>query len=148
MEDYRRPIGLRTRDIVIAYSFLRIIFGVNFFNHGFTRLGNIPGFAQSMVDLFKDTFMPAGLVYATGIFVPPVEFIIGVLLLLGLANRVALIIGFCLMLVLHYGVTLLQNWDAATSQLIYCLIFFVLLAGDRYNQFSLDAFIRHRRQAP
>ena len=46
-------IWLRRRDIILAYTFLRIVLGVNFFNHGFTRMDNIPGFAQSMVDMFQ-----------------------------------------------------------------------------------------------
>lgn len=147
MTGYKRLAGLRSRDIVIAYTFLRLIFGINFFNHGFTRLGNISGFAQSMVELFKDTWMPAGLVYVTGLFVTPVELLIGIFLVLGLGNRIALIAGFCLMLVLHYGITLLQNWDTTASQLIYCIIFFLLLAGNGYNKFSLDELLRQRRQS-
>jgi len=135
----------RRRDIVIAYTLLRIVLGINFFNHGFTRLGNIPGFAQSMVDLFQDTFIPEPLVRAPALLVPIVEFIVGFLVTLGLATQAALVTGFGLMIVLMYGVTLLQNWDTATSQLIYCLVFFILIAGNSFNDVSLDAWWQRRK---
>ncbi|MBF2029719.1 MAG: DoxX family membrane protein [Oscillatoriales cyanobacterium C42_A2020_001] len=138
-------IGLRSKDVAIAYLFLRLIFGINFFNHGFTRIGDIGGFANSMVELFKNSPIPAELVRINGLLVPPVELVIGVLLLLGLFTRGALVAGFVLMMILQMGVTILQNWDTVASQLIYCIVFFVLLAGIGFNAFSLD---RVRRRSP
>ncbi len=139
---------LRRRDLVTAYTLLRIVFGINFFNHGFTRLDSIPEFAQGMVDLFQDTFMPAPLVRATAFLVPIVEFLIGIGIALGLATEVALVTGIGLMAILMYGVTLLQNWDAASSQLIYCLVFFILIACRSFNDFSLDRVIAKGRDRP
>ncbi len=139
-----KEIKLRRSDVVIAYTFLRLVFGVNFFNHGFTRIGNIPGFAESMVGLFKETFVPAILIRIPAYLIPPVELAIGLLLILGLATRGALIAGFSLMIVLMAGVTLLQDWDTATSQLIYCLVFFILLAANSFNTVSLD-YLRNRK---
>lgn len=140
-----REMRLRRTDVVTAYTFLRLVFGVNFFNHGFTRIGNIPGFVESMVGMYKDTFVPEILIRVPAYLIPPVELIIGILLILGLATRGALIAGFCLMIVLMSGVTLLQQWDTATSQLVYCLIFFILLAGNSFNTVSLDR-LRHRHK--
>lgn len=135
-----KEIWLRPKDAIIAYTFLRVVFGVNFFNHGLTRIGNIPAFAESMVQMYKDTFVPAVLVRVPAYLIPPVELIVGLLLIVGLATRGALIAGFSLMIVLMAGVTLLQNWDTATSQLIYCLVFFVLLALNSLNTVSVDRF--------
>ncbi len=135
-----KEIWSRPQDAMIAYTLLRVVFGVNFFNHGLTRLGNIPGFAESMVGMYKDTFVPAILVRLPAYAIPPLELTIGLLLILGLATRGALIAGFCLMIMLMSGVTLLQDWDTATSQLIYCLVFFVLLALNRLNTVSVDHF--------
>lgn len=140
-----KAIWLRRRDIILAYTFLRIVLGVNFFNHGFTRMDNIPGFAQSMVDMFQDTFVPEVLVRVPAILVPIVELIGGALVTLGLATQPALITLFGLMIVLMYGVTLIQNWDAAGSQLVYCLVLFILIAGNSFNTFSLDRLISHRK---
>jgi thiosulfate dehydrogenase [quinone] large subunit len=57
---------------------------------------------------------------------------------LGLFTRAALIAAFLLMATLMYGVTIVQNWDAASTQLIYCLVLFVLLVGVGYNRLALD----------
>lgn len=98
-----------------------------------------------MVDLFQDTFIPEPLVRAPALLVPIVEFIVGFLVTLGLATQAALVTGFSLMIVLMYGVTLLQNWDTATSQLIYCLVFFILIAGNSFNDVSIDAWWQRRK---
>ncbi|WP_036478220.1 DoxX family protein [Myxosarcina sp. GI1] len=137
-----RAIWLRRRDIVLAYVFLRIVFGVNFFNHGFTRIADISGFAQSMVDMFQNTFVPEVLVRVPGLLVPIVELIGGLLVTIGLFTQAALVTLFGLMIVLMYGVTLLQKWDTAGSQLIYCLVLFVLIAGNSFNSFSIDRLRR------
>ena len=141
----REALWLRRRDIILAYTFLRIVLGVNFFNHGFTRLGDIPGFAGSMVDMFQDTFVPEVLVRVPAMLVPIVELIGGALVTLGLITQAALVTLFGLMIVLMYGVTLIQNWDAAGSQLIYCLVLFILIAGNSFNTYSLDRLISRRK---
>ncbi|HHP7244635.1 MAG TPA: DoxX family protein [Elainellaceae cyanobacterium] len=146
MDKLPQALWLRRRDLVIAYTLLRIVIGVNYFNHGFTRLGNIPGFANSMVGLFQDTFVPEALVRAPATLVPIIEFIVGILITLGLATQAALVTTFGLMIVLMYGVTLLQNWDSASSQLIYCLVLFLLIAGNSFNTISLDQVIARRRE--
>ncbi len=137
---------LRRRDIVAAYTLLRILFGVNFFNHGFTRLGAIPEFAQSMVDLFQDTFIPDPLVRGPALLVPIVELIVGIGITLGLGTEISLVTGMGLMVMLTYGVTLIQNWDAASSQLIYALVFTLLIACRCFNDFSLDRVIARRKR--
>lgn len=144
MSQSQPTLTLRRGDIVLAYTFLRVIIGINFFNHGFTRIGNISGFVSGMVSTFQDTFMPTFLVQIMAFLVSPIELIFGLLLLLGLFTRLSLIVLLCLMFVLMYGVTLLQNWDTAGGQLIYDLILCLLLAGLAYNDFSLDARWRQR----
>ncbi|MBE9042170.1 DoxX family protein [Oscillatoriales cyanobacterium LEGE 11467] len=138
--------SLRRRDIVLAYTLLRILLGVNYFNHGFTRMGNIPAFAQSMVDLFQNTFIPDPLVRGPAFLVPIIELIAGGLLAVGFATRASLVTLFGLMIMLTYGVTLIQNWDAASSQLIYCLVLFILLAGSTFNVFSVDRWLARRKK--
>lgn len=139
-------IRFRHQDVAIAYTLLRIIFGINFFNHGFTRINNIGGFANSMAELFKATAVPSDVVRIVGVLVPPVELILGVLLIVGFATRGALVAGFMLMIVLQGGVAILKQWDTVASQLVYCLIFFLLLMGAGFNPFSLDAKLRRQRQ--
>ena len=50
------------------------------------------------------------------------------------------------MLVLMYGVTIVQNWGVASSQLIYNIVLFILLAGMGYNQVSIDTIMATRKQ--
>lgn len=139
------PVGLRRKDISTAYVLLRILFGISFFITGFGKLGGIGGFANAMVEQFKDTFIPGELVRLTAFLVPPVEVLVGLSLLFGLFTRVGLIAGFILMMVLHMGVTLLKDWNTAANQLIYCIIFFVLLAGAGFNAFSIDHWLTRKR---
>lgn len=34
--------GFKPKDLALAHLGLRLLLGVNFFNYGFTRIGNIP----------------------------------------------------------------------------------------------------------
>ncbi len=145
MNNLPQAIWLRRRDLVTAYTLLRIIIGVNYFNHGFVRIGNISGFVDSMVELFQDTFVPEALVRAPAVLVPIVELVAGLLITIGLATQAALVTTFGLMIVLMYGVTLIQNWDAAMSQLVYCLVLFILIAANSFNTVSVDRVIEKRR---
>ncbi|MDJ0742038.1 MAG: DoxX family protein [Xenococcaceae cyanobacterium MO_167.B27] len=138
-------LGLKTRDIVAAYTLLRIVVGINYFNHGATRIFNIPGFMDAMVNTMQDSWIPEFLVRINAALVPPVELIVGALITIGLFTRGALIACFVLMIVLMYGVTIIQNWNVASSQLIYNIVLFILLAGVSFDRISIDAWLRHRR---
>ena len=138
-------LGLKTRDIVAAYTLLRIVVGINYFNHGATRIFNIPGFMDAMVNTMQDSWIPEFLVRINAALVPPVELIVGALITIGLFTRGALIACFLLMIVLMYGVTIIQNWNVASSQLIYNIVLFILLAGVSFDRISIDAWLRHRR---
>ncbi len=129
---------IKHADVVLAYTFLRVIVGVNYFNHGATRIGDIPGFMDAMVAAMAGAWMPEALVRLNAALVPPVELLVGLLLILGLVTRGALIACLALMVMLMYGVTIVQNWDVAASQLIYDIILALLLAGLGFNKISLD----------
>ncbi|MEL6910342.1 MAG: DoxX family protein [Cyanobacteria bacterium J06631_6] len=135
---------LKQRDIVAAYTLLRIVIGINYFNHGATRIFNIPGFMDSMVTTMQSSWIPEFLVRINAALVPPVELIVGALIILGLFTRSALLACFILMAILMYGVTIIQNWDAASSQLIYNIVLFILLAGLGFNHISVDAWLQSK----
>ena len=138
-------LSLKTRDVVAAYTLLRIIVGINYFNHGVTRIFNIPGFMDAMVKVMQDSWIPEILVRANAALVPPVELIVGALMIIGFWTRGALISCFILMAVLMYGVTIIQNWDAASSQLIYNIVLFILLAGLNFNRISVDSWLKNKK---
>ncbi|MGF1489728.1 MAG: DoxX family protein [Prochloraceae cyanobacterium] len=138
-------VGLRKKDIVAAYTLLRIVVGVNYFNHGFVRLGNMGGFIDRMVETMQDTYLPEFLVRINAAIVTPVELVVGFLITIGLFTRNALIVCFCLMVMLMYGITLIQNWSTATDQLVYNICLFILLAGLGYNTVSIDNYLKNKR---
>ena len=121
-----------SREQRLAYLLLRVLTGFDFFGHGFARLAtgsHLPAFAQGMVRSMAATPLPSNMVLITGYVVPPVELLIGVLLLLGYGIRLALILAFLLMFVLMFGITLKQDWSTAGQQLQYGLVLAALLFG-------------------
>ncbi|MGD1715310.1 DoxX family protein [Dapis sp. BLCC M172] len=144
MNNLETPIFLKRQDVTLAYTLLRIVFGINFFVHGLVRIGNMGGFIQAMVERFQD-ITPSFLIVPFAAVVTPVELISGFLMIIGLQTQNAIIAGFVLMMPLMFGVCLLQEWDTASSQLIYCLVFFILLAGCSLNTISIDRVISNRK---
>ncbi|MEO0376100.1 MAG: DoxX family protein [Cyanobacteria bacterium P01_A01_bin.17] len=142
MNDYRTDLRLNSKDIAIAYFLLRLLIGVNFLNHGLTRIGNIPGFVDSMVQAMEVSYFPEPLVRINAFLVPIVELIVGILMIVGWRTRTALTVTSALMVVLMLGVTSVQNWDAAGSQLVYGLILFILLACSSFNTVSVDHWLK------
>jgi thiosulfate dehydrogenase (quinone) large subunit len=130
-------------DAVIAYGILRLSFGANFMLHGVSRL--VAGHAAFLAYLhhyFEHTpLMPASFLPVFAAILPPVEAIVGLLLLLGLATRVALIAGSLTLAALVFGTNLAQDWNVAGPQLIYCFIYYYLLAHRRdLNLLSVDGW--------
>jgi len=129
-----------------AYLLLRLVTGLDFFMHGFSRIftgSGLPGFAQGMVKSMASTPLPPSAVLATGYAIPCVELLIGTLLILGLFTRAALTAALLLMLVLMFGIGLQQNWNVAGQQLLYALVLAILLfARTPYDLSWPDLFRR------
>ena len=135
---------IEIRDIVAAYTLLRIVVGINYLNHGATRIFNIPGFMDAMVSTMQDSWIPEFLVRINAALVPPIELIVGLLMIIGFWTRGTLIATFILMAILMYGITIIQNWDGASSQLIYNIVLFILLAGLSFNRISVDGWLKSK----
>jgi thiosulfate dehydrogenase [quinone] large subunit len=126
-------------DEKIAYALLRAVAGINLLMHGVSRLLAGPaGFAGHLSEQFAHSPLPAPLVHVFGSVLPMAEGLIGLLLLIGLKTRWALIAASLLMMVLTFGSSLVQDWAAAGTQLVYALVFSILLFMRRYNAWSLD----------
>lgn len=54
--------------------------------------------------------------------------------------HMVLIAGSLLVLTLQIGSGLAQNWDVAGGQLIYALLFFILLTYCERNRWSIDRY--------
>ena len=66
---------------------------------------------------------------------------VGLLLILGLQTRLALIVGGLMMTALTFGTMQTENFQNAWLQLTYALVFFVVLALRSWNRISLDALM-------
>jgi thiosulfate dehydrogenase (quinone) large subunit len=137
----------RSADPVIAYAILRLSFGVNIMLHGASRLLAGGSAFNAYLDHYFDhtPLISKSFLQMFGAVLPPVEAILGLLLVLGLLTRVALIAGGLLMTVLVFGTNLAQDWNVAGLQLIYCFLYYYLLAHRReLNRLSLDGWVfRH-----
>ena len=134
------------RNVTIAYLLLRLMIGMNIFIHGVSRiLGGPSAFAHSLIAPFQKTLLPNWAVLGFGLVLPWLEAILGLLVLIGLRTRLALIAGSILLIVLTFGSTLRQDWESAGLQLIYAAIYAVLLAFLNKNTYSLDALLQSRQ---
>jgi len=130
-------------NLSLAYLLLRATLGLNILIHGVTRLLSGPRqFATFLVHAFQATPLPPSLVTTFGYSLPWIEALLGLLLLVGLFTRPALIGGTLLILLLTFGTTLRQDWETAGLQLIYAVIYTLLLALHAGNRYSLDPVLR------
>jgi thiosulfate dehydrogenase [quinone] large subunit len=130
-----------TTDKQLAYALLRLILGMNIAVHGLSRIyTGVKPFAGGMVPLFAKTPLPPASVYFYAASLPFAEAIIGLFVLFGVASRYAYVAGSLLILSLTFGSTLRQDWESAGLQLIYALLYAILLATREYNKFSIDAW--------
>ena len=137
------PAPTRLLDQQLAYGFLRVVFGVNIFLHGFSRLVSEKGaFLAYLSQKMSHTPLPKFLLPPFAAVLPWAEATIGLLLLLGLFTRGALLAGAAVMIVLMAGASLAQDWDVAGIQLIYCFIYFVLLTYRERDFYSFDTWFR------
>jgi len=130
------------KDDQIAYTLLRVVVGINLMMHGVSRmLAGPAAFAAKLTEQFTHTPLPLWSVRGFGLILPFCEGVLGLLLLIGLRTRAALIGSGILIAVLTFGSALMQDWAAAATQLVYALIFSILLFLRRYNGFSVDAWM-------
>jgi thiosulfate dehydrogenase [quinone] large subunit len=128
----------------LAYALLRIAFGVNFAGHGLIRIHNGVGvFAATTAEHLANSPLPHSLTYAFSYAIPFLEAILGLTLILGVFTRIALVCGAVYMMALTIGVASNQQWDIAGLQLIYSVIFFLLLFLIEHNAFAVDSYIHH-----
>ena len=136
-----------TKKDEIAYLLLRATLGANIFLHGFSRLiGDHAAFVAYMDKQMHNAPLPEFLVHFVAVALPWCEGTVGLLLILGLWTSLALIAGSLLMLTLQIGTCLAQNWDAAGAQLIYVLLYFVLLTYLERNRWSIDRYIKQLKE--
>lgn len=125
----------------LAYATLRFTLGLSILMHGLVRFPHLTAFADGMVKLFVNTPLPAFTVRLFALSLVFVETAVGLFILLGLWTRWALFLGALTMAVLVFGTALRSDWDTLAIQLLYALIYAILIATREYNAYSLDARI-------
>lgn len=124
--DFMNILKLSSKQL--ALLLFRLAVGVNFLMHGAVRVfGDYAGFASGMTADFSETFLHPLSVTALAYVIPIVELIVGIILISGYKLRYGLILGFLLMTVLIFGMSLLQNWGVVGTQMIYVICLFLLL---------------------
>ena len=123
----------------LSYALLRVALGVNFAGHGIIRIYNgVGAFAATTAEHMAKSPLPHGFVVGFAFCIPWIEVLLGAALVSGLLTRAALVAGALFMMALTVGVTANQQWDVAGQQLVYSVVFFLLLYLVEHNQLSLD----------
>ena len=129
-------------DEAIAYAVLRLVLGMNLMMHGVSRMLMGPGeFAVKLVTQCEHTTTASWSVWSFGVVLPGIEGALGLLLLIGLRTKSALVAAGTLMMVLTFGAGLVQDWTAAGTQLIYTAIISALLFLRRFNGWSVESWM-------
>lgn len=126
----------------IAFLLLRLAIGASMFGHGLVRLPKLDKFSGWMVGSFKDSMLPSALVTPFSYALPIAEFLIGLLLIIGLMTRQSLVAGGIVMILLILGTTLIENWEALVSQLLHVAFFAILLSNISYNSYAIDKLLK------
>lgn len=129
------------RDRKLAYAMLRLTVGLSILMHGLVRVPHLGAFSDSTAKLFMETLLPAFTVRLFALSLVFVETAVGLFILLGLWTRLALLLGALAMAALVFGTALRSDWNTLAIQMLYALIYAVLIATREYNQYSLDARI-------
>ncbi|QTE39811.1 hypothetical protein J3L18_12410 [Mucilaginibacter gossypii] len=125
----------------IAFFLLRAGLGLNILLHGLVRLKNGRSlFVNALGREFEGSGLPPVVTIATGNSLPYLETGIGLLLVCGLETQGVLIAGCLLMFLLLTGKSLVSDWATVTFQMIYILVYCILLFYLQLNRISADVF--------
>ena len=142
-------IGRRDLDEGLAYGILRLTLGVNILLHGATRLlSGLGGFVSATVAQFSRTPLPEASVRLFATALPFLETAVGFAILIGLWTRWGLVGGALLMTALVFGTALRSDWATLGIQMVYAVIYFLLLTFRAHDRFSLDRLLEGDRQPP
>jgi thiosulfate dehydrogenase [quinone] large subunit len=132
----------REKDAALGYLWLRATIGTNIFDT-WTKphTGWSVPLRRRACSCVSACTLPASFVRLFALALPWAESIVGMLMLLGIRTRFALVAGSLLILTLTFGATLNQDWESAGLQLIYATVYASLLAFRHYNALSVDELL-------
>jgi thiosulfate dehydrogenase [quinone] large subunit len=123
----------------LAFVLGRLLLGVNFLMHGLVRIPKLPVFRAGIVKEFVPSPLPTELVSLFATVLPFAEAGIGLLLLLGLFTRPALLAAMLMIISLVFGSSLLEKWTVVGDQMVYGLYILILILHLQRNRLCLDA---------
>jgi len=130
---------MRLHNFELAFVLGRLLLGLNFLMHGLVRLPKLGVFRAGIEKEFAAAPLPPALVSLFATALPFVEGAIGVLLLLGLFTRAALVAAMLVIMSLVFGSSLLEKWTLVGDQLVYGLYIITLVLHLQRNRLCLDA---------
>lgn len=131
----------------IAYSLMRVTFGIIFLFYGIGKfMAGIGNFVGGMNQQFSGK-LPAAMVMPFAYFIPFAETISGALIFFGLFTRAGLTLSGLLLIGLTFGLVILGQAPTVAHNLQYALVNFVLLWFVDMNRYSLDSLFRRRTPA-
>ena len=122
----------------LAYLLVRLALASSMLGHGMARFSKLQAFNSWMVVTYQNTMIPSMVVSGFSSMLPFLEFVIGLMILLGLFNKASSFIGGLIMSILVFGSCLIESWEWLPSQFIHVLFFVVLLAYSKYNCWCID----------
>ncbi|MGE8341779.1 MAG: DoxX family protein [Flavobacterium sp.] len=125
-----------------SFLLLRLAIAISMFGHGLVRLPKLATFSNWMVGSFENSMLPKIIVAPFSYILPIAEFSIGLFLLLGIFTKPSLVAGAVVMLILLFGTSMIENWEAIPSQLIHIAFFALLLHFADYNSWAIDTLIK------
>lgn len=129
----------------LVYLLARLPIAWSMFGHGLVRIPKVAAFSAGMAKNFSHSILPPSLVLTFGYVLPFLELLTGLLIILGLLTRQALLLGFLIMIILIFGSSLVEEWQGVFIQMMYAVYFSLLILFLPYNRYSLDAVIGKKR---
>ncbi|MBE9582820.1 DoxX family membrane protein [Mucilaginibacter sp. JRF] len=126
----------------VSYLLARLPIAVSMLGHGLARMPKLDKFSGWMVGEFSQSVFPQGMVHAFAYLLPFAELLVGVLLLIGLFTRYAIVGGAVIMLMLIFGSSTIEQWNNVFIQMLYGLYFAVLYYFLPYNSYAIDSTLR------
>ncbi|PZU90224.1 MAG: DoxX family protein [Chryseobacterium sp.] len=107
------------KDFKTTYLFLRLPIAISLLGHGLVRLPKLEMFSNWMVTSMEKSVIPCFMIVPFSYVLPIVEFLIGLLLLIGFQTRYIIYSGLTLMSILILGSASTENWSAIEAQLLH-----------------------------
>ncbi|PJZ45385.1 MauE/DoxX family redox-associated membrane protein [Leptospira brenneri] len=137
--------AVETNGITLASLVLRIAIGANLLGHGIVRMGSkYEPFRIWLHTLFAETQIPNFFVSLMGYLIPPMELLLGVLILIGWQTKWSLFVASILMCSLIFGMCLLEKWEIVGIQMVYMLCYYLLLSSVDKQILSVDWILKMR----